>query len=112
MTDTDTKTLTLTDAGRLADLIRACERNARIRYYPRGTDDADHPMTGVLRCFAHEGGGLWFDADGDIRDAYVHISGTFEHWFKVSDLMAALGNAVDARQGWDKPMLMIDTEGN
>ena len=78
----------------------------KLRYYPRGADDADHPMVQSLRAFTHDGGGFISEHD-DVRDAYVWTSGFMEHWFKVEDLIMALDN-IQGTHGLDKPMAVID----
>ena len=98
--------LTLNQAGVLADLIRGVQAGAKLRYYPRGADDADHPMVQSLRAFTHDGGGFISEHD-DVRDAYVWTSGFMEHWFKVEDLITALDN-IQGTHGLDKPMAVID----
>ena len=98
--------LTLDDAARLGDLIRAVETGAKLRYYPFGADSADQPATGVLRAFTREGGGF-IDSDSDVRGAYVHVSGMFERWYPVGDLIRALAN-MDGRYGLDQPIAAID----
>lgn len=100
--------LTINQAGYLADLIRGVERGAKLRYYPMGAKDADHPMTQVLRAFTHDGGGFWPN-DQDIRDGYVWTSGISERWFKVSDLIKAMAN-LDGRHGINEPIAIIDFE--
>lgn len=79
--------LTLTEAAALGDIIRSCERNGKIALYEV---DPDHPLRAVTRCITHDGGALWFDSDGDVRDAYVWLSGTFEHFFPVRQLLTAI----------------------
>lgn len=104
-------TLTIDQAGWLSRLMRGVERGLKIKYYPYGSDDSDatmHVTELVLRAFSHDGGGLWFDRDGDIRDSFVWCSGFTERWLKVSDLLCALENAVTAKYGEDKPMAIIE----
>ena len=104
--DKTDRILTLNQAGVLADLIRGVQAGAKLRYYPRGADDADHPMVQSLRAFTHDGGGFISEHD-DVRDAYVWTSGFTEHWFKVEDLITALDN-IQGTHGLDKPMAVID----
>lgn len=99
--------LTIEQAGVLADLLHGVERCLKMRYYPFGSRDADHPLEVSLRAFTHNGGGIYFD--GDIRDAYVWTSGLMERWFKVSDLITALDN-IDGKHGLDNPIAIIDKE--
>jgi hypothetical protein len=99
--------LTYSDASVLADIMRAVEAKARIRWYPNGTDSADNPLKLVIRAFTHDGGGFWFDSDGDVRNAYIWTSGISEHWLRVSDVMRALRN-IQGEFGLDQPMATID----
>jgi hypothetical protein len=99
--------LTITDAGYLADIMRGVESNAKLRWYPAGT--ADNPMKCRMRAFTHEGGGFWFDSDGDIQDAYIWTSGVFEHWIRVRDLIAALHNMMHGTD-LSAPLAAIDTD--
>jgi hypothetical protein len=102
------RVLTINEAGLLADLMRGVQGNKKMRYYPQGADgDTEHPMTATLRAFTHEGGGVYFEADGDIRDSFVWASGFTEHWFKVSDLLKALDN-LDGKLGTDQPIAVIE----
>ena len=107
----DERILSLNRAGLLADLIRAVERKSstKLRFYPMGAEDADHPAEYVLRAFTHDGGGFLSENE-DVRDAYVWCSGIFEHWFPVEELLDALDNVTSGRHGMDKPMATIDYE--
>lgn len=100
--------LTLTEAGHLADLFRAQERHDRLYWYPCGAEHGAAHASYVIRAFTHEGGGLWFDKDGDVRDAYLWLSGIGELWLKVSDIIRALENVIDARHGEGEPMARIE----
>jgi hypothetical protein len=102
------RTLTLNQAGLLGDLIRGVERGLKLRYYPFGTRDADHPMVQVMRAFTYEGGNL-YPHNADVRDAYVWTSGFMEHWFKVDDLITALDN-MDGKHGLEEPIATIDED--
>ncbi len=102
----ENETLTIGQAGYLADLIRGVEGGKKLRYYQRGSDDAERPLVVVMRAFTYESGGL-YPHDADIRDAYVWCSGMFEHWLKVRDLMRALENAVTGGHGYSSPMAVI-----
>lgn len=105
------ETLTLSDAGYLSDVLRAVERNAKLRWYPLGTDSADYPLVQTMRAVTREGGGLWSDADGDVRDAYVWTSGMTETWLPVRELTAALRRMTNPDNAdWsDKPLAVIET---
>jgi hypothetical protein len=100
--------LTLNQAGYIGELIHAVERNLKLRYLPGGAkDDGRKTLTVELRAFTYNGGAL-YPSDADIRDAYVWCSGVMEHWYKVSDLIAAMQNAIDGSYGLDAPMAVID----
>lgn len=98
--------LTINQAGLLADLIRGVQAGAKLRYYPFGTRDADHPLIVVMRAFTYEGGGL-YPHDADVRDAYVWTSGFTESWFKVDELIKALDN-MQGTHGLENPMAVIN----
>ncbi len=99
--------LTLTDAGYLSDILRGVEQGAYIRWYPRGTDSADNPIKSVMRAITHEGGGLWFDSDGDVRNAYIWTSGIWEHWLPVREVMSALRRMTGSGD-MSQPLATID----
>lgn len=101
----DNGTLTINQAGYLANLIRAIDHRKTMRWYPQGAD-TDQPMTVVLRAFTNPDGSL-YPSDADIRDAYVWTSSMFEHWFGVRDVLAALANAIHGN-AVDQPMAIID----
>ena len=101
--------LTINQAGWLGDLIHGVERGWKMRYYPMGAKDADHPAVVMLRAFTYEGGGL-YPRDGDIRESYVWCSGLTESWFKVNDILDALENAITCKFGDESPMAIIDKE--
>jgi hypothetical protein len=99
--------MTLNQAGYLADLMRGVERKSKLRYYPRGAESADHPLELVMRAFTREDGAFWPN-EADVRDAFVWGSGFMEHWLKVSDLLKAMDNAVNGRDGTDQPMATVE----
>jgi hypothetical protein len=97
----------------MADLIQGVQRKSKMRYYPRGVcpeSDTVMSMTLIFRAFSHDGGGLWFDNDGDVRDAFVWCSGFMERWLKVDDIIDAMENHTDMRHGETAPMAVIDNE--
>ena len=100
-----TDILTIDQAGYLADLIRAVESGKRMRWYPLGAD-TDQPLTVSLRAFTNADGTL-YPHDADIRDSHVWTSGTFEHWFPVRDVLAALANAIHGTS-MGAPIAMLD----
>lgn len=98
--------LTINRAGMLSDLIRGVEQNAKLVWYPIGSD-TDKPMVQILRAFTYAEGAL-YPHNADIRDAHVWTSGFTEHWFPVSDVLDAFENINDGSHGMDKPMARID----
>lgn len=102
------KELTLTEAHHLADIFAAQERHDRLYWYPSGAENGAPCGSYVMRAFTHEGGGLWFDKDGDVRDAYLWLSGIGELWLRVSDIIRALENVIDARHGPGEPMARLE----
>lgn len=76
--------LTISQATYLATLLTACQSNARVKWAVDG--DTDRILDGVARAITHEGGGF-LSRDEDVRDGYVWISGTFEHWLPVRDVL-------------------------
>jgi hypothetical protein len=98
--------LTISQAGYLADLTRGVAQGKRMRWYPLGTDSADNPLIVVLRAFTHPDG-TRYPHDADIRDAHVHTSGMFEHWYPVRDVLAALDNMTNYTDD-SKPLAKID----
>lgn len=98
--------LTITQAGYLADLLRAVEDNKRMRYYPNGAEGDAVFTTVTVRAFTYEGGGF-YPHNADIRDAFVWTSGIFERFFPVRDIMDALSN-LDGHLGFDKPIAVIE----
>jgi hypothetical protein len=74
--------LTLTDAGKLADVLRATEGNRKVARLVNGD-----VITGTARRFGDQNGAIMWDTD--IRDQFLWVttSGGFETWWKVSELM-------------------------
>lgn len=101
-------TLTINQSILLGEIHHGVERGLKLRYYPFGTRDADHPLIVTMRAFTYEGGGLYIDGR-DIRDAYVWCSGYTEYWLKVEDLITALDN-MQGTHGLENPMAVIDKE--
>jgi hypothetical protein len=72
----------------LADCVFAGQPITRV------LDDGE-AFTGTARAFTRLGGGF-LDSTEDIRDGYVWISGLFEQWWPVSELLAGLDNGTVA----------------
>jgi len=99
--------LTMSAASILGDILRGVEQGRKLRYYPEGADSADYPVNSVMRAITHDGGGFWFDSDGDVRNAFIWTSGMFEHWYPVVEVMRAIHNQ-DGHLGMTKPMAIIE----
>ena len=100
--------LTINQSILLGNIHRGIERGLKLRYYPFGTRDADHPLIVSMRAFTYEGGNL-YPHDKDVRDAYVWCSGFVEYWLRVDDLIKALDN-MQGTHGLDNPMAVIEEE--
>ena len=77
--------VTIAEVRLLGALAEAVRNGGRIRIL----DEDYNVFTGVLRHFT-EADGQAAHADwlgGDIRDKFVRVSATFEHWFPVSQLI-------------------------
>lgn len=97
--------LTISEAGYLADVLRGVERRKRMRWYPLGSD-TNAPAVLVLRAFTNPDG-TFYPVSADIRDAHVWVSGIFERWLPVREVLAALANAMDGTDD-TAPMAIID----
>lgn len=80
MTD---RPMTLRETITAARIIEACQRTERVQWI----NDHGDLLDGRVRCVAREGGGFW-PAELDVRDAFVHVSGTFELWLPFAACMA------------------------
>lgn len=78
--------LTLATATDLAAIIGWAQRCARITWAVNG--DPERLRTGVARCIGDENGNLTFDQD--VRDLYLKVSGTYEHFLPISDVLVQL----------------------
>ena len=110
MSDNNERVLTIEDLDRLSDLLRAVRAGAKMRWYPFGTDSkSDTPKYGtfILRAFTNPDG-TFYPFDKDIRDACVWMTGTFESFREVTDILKAMENAIDMKYGADAPMAIID----
>jgi len=110
VSDNNVRVLTIEDLDRLSDLLRAVRAGAKMRWYPFGTDSkSDTPKYGtlVLRAFTRPDG-TFYDFNKDVRDACVWMTGTFESFREVTDILKAMENAIDMKYGADAPMAIID----
>jgi hypothetical protein len=79
-----TEVLNLNDALALATVLDAVKRNARVEWLSDG-----RALDGVARHFVRDPENAYFlGDDDDVRDAYVRVSSTFEHFFPVTELLA------------------------
>lgn len=83
-------TLTIGTANALADILRACQGNLRVRWAVHG--DVAVITSGTARAITTHDGALW--GDGDVRDAYVWISGTFETFMPVREVLALMADSL------------------
>lgn len=79
-----TDTLNLNELTALATVLDAVKRNARVEWL----DDNGNLHDGVARHFVRDSANAYFLGDGDdVRDAYVRVSSTFEHFLPVTDVV-------------------------
>lgn len=85
---TATANITIADAAALGQVVDIVQQGKRIAWIPADRAGFDS-IDGVVRHFCNEAGdgghANWNDRD--IRDLWVRVSGTFEHWILVSDLV-------------------------
>lgn len=77
------ETLTGRDAITLGQIVSACQRNQRVEWLVHG---GPNTMDGVARAITDENGNF-LPLDVDVRDGFVWISATFEHFLPVRDVM-------------------------
>ncbi|QNJ56934.1 hypothetical protein SEA_REINDEER_143 [Mycobacterium phage Reindeer] len=77
---------TLADVKVMGELMDAVEKGYLIHIERGGSE-----FVGVLRTFTEgQGPGFAHWGTGDFRDKWVRVSATFEHWFKVAELVDGL----------------------
>lgn len=80
-----TDTLNLNELRTLTVLYDAVKSNASVEWL----DDNNNHHEGVARHFVRDPENAFFlNDDDDVRDAYVRVSSTFEHFFPVRELLA------------------------
>jgi hypothetical protein len=79
--------LTIGEVTLLADLVRACQGNQRVKWAVDG--DVERVTDGVARAFTNAEGNF-VGRDTDVRDAFVWISGTFETFMPVRQILALM----------------------
>lgn len=77
-----TEPLTLQTAKALGEIIDLAQRGARVKWLVEN----DNIMTGVMRSVG-DAQGNFLRADDDIREAFVRVSATFEHFIPVMDMV-------------------------
>lgn len=81
---TTTNTLNLRDATGLAVVLDAVKRGARVEWL----DENDNVRDGVARHLVKDPETAYFLCDtDDVRDAYLRISSTLEHFLPVRDVL-------------------------
>lgn len=83
-------TLTVTDLFHLADLAGAVGSKSNVRARWAVDGDMNTVADGVIRNFTKENGMFWTDKDGDVRDAFLWISGMFESFIPVRTVLAQM----------------------
>jgi hypothetical protein len=78
-------TLNLQTLTRLADLQHAAGNNSRVRWEAESGAVVD----GVARHFTDVNGNFLRD-DADVRDAYLRVSGTMEHFLPVTQVLGLM----------------------
>ena len=82
---TDNNNLNLSDALGLAVVLDAVKRGARVEWL----DENGNVHDGVARHLVKDPGSVAFLHDADeVRDAYLRVSSTFEHFLPVRDVLA------------------------
>src|SRR4051812_44786625 len=98
---TNTDTLTISFAVHLGMLLDACSRNAPCTWLPRCPDGElvgdGKTISGTLRRICGDDQGRGFiGSEMDVRDGYVWISATFEHFLPVRQVVDAINDGTFA----------------
>jgi hypothetical protein len=88
---TNTDALTVADLAMLSELSDACSNKSKVRWAANG--DVAYIAEGVARNFTNEDGNF-LKANEDVRDAFVWISGTMEHFIPVRQIMEWMTNGL------------------
>jgi hypothetical protein len=90
MSEAESRILTLTDAGRLGEVLKATEGTRRVARLV-----GDDVVTGTARRFGEKdtGNSLWED---DVRDQYLWVTtdSGMEVWWPVSELMTEVNTGL------------------
>lgn len=92
MTGNDTTHAPLS-VGDVLDLAKLIEFGAANQRVVRAIDDGNgdyNLVEGVARSLGKDGGGMAWDTD--VRDMYLWVSGTFEYFWPVSELLDDMRN--------------------
>jgi hypothetical protein len=88
---TTTAPLTVADLAMLSELSDACSNKSKVRWAANG--DVSYIAEGVARNFT-DANGNFLKANEDVRDAFVWISGTMEHFIPVRQIMEWMTNGL------------------
>lgn len=84
MTEYAFTTLNLRDAVALSTVLRAAQTNARVTWLVENGET----ITGVARHIVHDPETAAFlNDDDDVRDGYLRVSSTFEHFLPVREVI-------------------------
>jgi hypothetical protein len=92
MTTNDNK-LSIGDAVTLGMILETCQQNRPVTWLVRYPDTGElasgsQTISGTARAIVADNGGRSFvNADMDVRDGYVWISATMEHFMPVRDVI-------------------------
>lgn len=88
---TNTETLGLADLHVLSALLDACSNKSKVRWAANG--DVAYIAEGVARNFTNADGNF-LKANEDVRDNFIWISGTMEHFIPVRQIMEWMTNGL------------------
>jgi hypothetical protein len=89
------ETLSIAKACQIQTILRAAQGTLRVRWLTANND----LLEGTARAICVREGGGFCGPEDDLRDGFLWISGTFEHWLPVRDVMDMIGRgefALDA----------------
>jgi hypothetical protein len=85
-------TLTMSNLIALGEIVRAAQGTRPIRW---STDGGATICEGIARAITHDGGNF-LSGEDDVRDGYLWVSGIFERWIPVRDLMPLVNTGLFA----------------
>jgi len=87
------KHLTQSEIVQAASLIQGCLSTQRVKWAVNG--DAESVLTGRLRYIERTNQATGEQAaSDDIRDQFVRITATFEHWLRVGDVLKMMSDGL------------------